>query len=65
MAGTEAAGPVVDTSGEVPLIQLTLWLCAYCIAGVGGECHSPGCALWMNRAPDLPITQHLHAGGTS
>lgn len=33
-------------------------LCDLCIAGKGGECHTPGCALWINRAPDLRIDTH-------
>jgi hypothetical protein len=40
---------------SVPLHQVTLWLCELCLAGAGGECHVPGCALWMNRAPDMPV----------
>lgn len=32
-----------------------LTLCGACLAGEGGVCHTPGCALWMNRAPDVPI----------
>jgi hypothetical protein len=30
-------------------------MCDLCLAGAGGECHVPGCAFWLNRAPDLPI----------
>jgi hypothetical protein len=30
-------------------------LCDACMAGEGGECHTPGCALWLNRAPDIPV----------
>lgn len=30
-------------------------LCGRCRRGMGGECHTPGCALWMNRAPDVPV----------
>lgn len=30
-------------------------LCGRCRKGMGGECHTPGCALWMNRAPDVPV----------
>lgn len=37
------------------LRKVTLTLCEPCIQGAGGECHTPGCALWMNRAPDIPI----------
>jgi hypothetical protein len=34
---------------------VVLSLCGLCLHGAGGECHTPGCALWMNRAPDAPI----------
>lgn len=33
-------------------------LCDACLDGVGGECHVPGCALWMSTAPDVPIRDH-------
>lgn len=39
------------------LVRVTLVLCSRCIAGEGGECHVPGCALWMNRAPDVQIRE--------
>jgi hypothetical protein len=45
----QAAGP------EIPVHLVQLWLCALCLDGEGGECHTPGCALWINRAPDLPL----------
>jgi hypothetical protein len=42
--------------GAEPELRLVaLWLCVRCLTGAGGECHVPGCALWMNRAPDLPV----------
>lgn len=34
---------------------VTVRICPLCMAGAGGECHTPGCALWMNRAPDAPV----------
>lgn len=39
------------TNTKMYLIQL----CDLCVSGAGGECHSPGCAMWINRAPDLPL----------
>ena len=30
-------------------------ICDACLDGAGGECHTPGCILWINRAPDIPI----------
>src|ERR1700761_1096985 len=38
--------------------KVTLWLCDDCLDGAGGECHSAGCTLWINRAPDLSIRHH-------
>ena len=35
------------------LVQM--WLCDLCLDGKGGECHTPGCALFLNRAPDLSL----------
>lgn len=43
---------------EIAYHEVTLRLCAMCLDGKGGECHSPGCALWINRAPDLPLRDH-------
>lgn len=31
--------------------RITLALCADCLDGKGGECHTPGCALWMCKGP--------------
>ncbi len=47
---------VTTAPGEVPLYRLTLLLCEYCVTGAGGMCSSPGCALWIHSAPDVPIT---------
>jgi hypothetical protein len=30
-------------------------LCDACVAGEGGECHTPGCALWCKSAPDVKL----------
>jgi hypothetical protein len=44
------------TAECVTCIQpILLDLCAACREGFGGECHTPGCSLWLNRAPDLPL----------
>lgn len=40
---------------EIPVHLVWLWLCELCLDGKGGECHSPGCALFLNRAPDVGI----------
>lgn len=45
----------MNEDGDV-LRLVALMLCQRCIDGEGGECHTPGCGLYMNRAPDLPLT---------
>lgn len=40
------------------LYTVTLTLCELCLDGAGGECHTPGCALWINRAPDMSLRDH-------
>lgn len=34
-------------------------LCEACLDGVGQECHTPGCALFLHRV-DLPIHPELY-----
>lgn len=38
-------------------IQITI--CEPCLAGIGEECHTPGCALFLHRV-DLPIHPDLY-----
>jgi hypothetical protein len=42
------------------LRTVTVTICERCIAGEGGECHTPGCLLYMNRAPDVPLQLSLY-----
>lgn len=50
--------PVVRRCDGVPL-------CDLCLDGAGGECHTPGCIMWLNRAPDLAIREKIILfGGT-
>lgn len=45
---------------DEPNVRLvTVGLCELCIGGAGGECHTPGCILWLNRAPDLALHAEL------
>jgi hypothetical protein len=44
-----------DPGADGPDALRDVKLCGRCRAGEGGECHTPGCALWMNRAPDVPV----------
>lgn len=48
-----------ESADEVRVYRLEL--CGRCVRGEGGECHTPGCALWMNRAPDVPILSKVTA----
>jgi hypothetical protein len=41
---------------EPTLNRYLVYLCSLCVAGEGGECHTPGCAFYMSSAPDLPLT---------
>ncbi|KKL85207.1 hypothetical protein LCGC14_1957030 [marine sediment metagenome] len=42
-----------------------MYMCEACLDGIGGECHTPGCILWINRAPDLAIRDTIiECGGT-
>lgn len=43
---------------EPRLRRIVVWMCEACIEGEGGECHTPGCVLWINRAPDMGISNH-------
>ncbi len=46
---------------EEPAVHtVMLRLCELCLGGAGGECHVPGCALWLNRAPDMAIHRELY-----
>lgn len=47
--------PAQADEPEIPVRLVHLWLCDLCLDGKGGECHSPGCSLWLNRAPDLSL----------
>lgn len=49
------SAPLPDQSGMPGLNRVTLVLCDLCLSGAGGQCHVPGCALWMNRAPDISL----------
>lgn len=40
---------------EESVREYRIRLCSLCIAGVGGMCRTPGCSLWLCRAPDMPL----------
>ena len=37
-----------------------IWLCEACLNGEGEECHTPCCALFIRRCPDIPIMPELY-----
>jgi hypothetical protein len=51
----QAPGIEVTHDPEIPVRFVQLWLCDLCLDGEGGQCHTPGCALWINRAPDISL----------
>ncbi len=38
-------------------------LCDLCLDAAGGECHVPGCIMFLNRAPDLPLREKVFLFG--
>lgn len=54
---SEQTGPpeVFIEGADEDLYEVTLTLCGQCLNGEGGECHHLGCALWLNRAPDISL----------
>lgn len=42
-----------EKTEAVSLVQLPM--CGPCLNGAGGECHTPGCAMWMMPAPSSPV----------
>lgn len=47
--------PASHPDAEIVLTEVKLTLCSLCLNGMGGQCHVPGCALWMKAAPDVPL----------
>ena len=45
------------------LERVTMTLCARCLDGGGGECHTSGCALRMNDAPDINLRERIEDQG--
>jgi NTP pyrophosphatase (non-canonical NTP hydrolase) len=64
-AGASAARPVREETGGDVLVPVVVSLCDRCLDGEGGECHTPGCALWMNRAPDVAIRSKVELAASA
>jgi hypothetical protein len=41
------------------LKKIEITICQACLDGVGSECHTPGCALWLHKV-DLSIDPNLY-----
>lgn len=55
-AGCGFIAAIADDDPESPaLFTVTLTLCSLCLLGEGGQCHVPGCAMWMKSAADCPL----------
>lgn len=48
------SGQPATTPNDYPVHTVTLRICEPCIDGIGQECHTPGCDLWLH-AVDIPI----------
>lgn len=54
--------PVAAQSPQPQPIKIKvvkLPICQPCLDGIGEECHTAGCALWLHRV-DLPIDPELY-----
>ena len=45
-------------SEDITMRQVIVGLCEACIDGIGEECHTPGCILWLHKV-DIPIGHDL------
>lgn len=50
-----------DKYPPLEIVRGEVTICSACLDGEGGECHTPGCLFWLNRAPDLGIRWKLEA----
>lgn len=63
-AVTMPAGSELMTDDErIAVVEVKVRVCALCLNGAGGECHVPGCAFWMNAAPNADLALLLRQWG--
>lgn len=55
MSTARPTGIEVTHDPEIGVRLVQLYLCDLCLDGAGGQCHTPGCSLWLNRAPDIAL----------
>jgi hypothetical protein len=46
---------MAERKNEPQVLLVEIRLCELCLSGAGGECHVPGCALFLRSAPDLRL----------
>lgn len=55
----------MDQEEQAVAVQsVELVVCDPCLAGAGGECHTPGCAFWMHTAPIGDVLAVIRGGVT-
>lgn len=50
----------MKTIKEPKVITVQMRICESCLEGVGQECHTPGCALFLHNSPGLPIAREMY-----
>lgn len=55
--------PRQSDRAEPTVTVVSIPLCDLCLDGAGGECHVPGCALYMKPAPDVEIRSSVQSFG--
>lgn len=55
----ESLRPSVPPPPEPKVFRVAVSICELCLAGVGGECHVPGCAMFLQDAPDSPLAHEV------
>ena len=49
---------------DVSLKRVEMIICQACLDGVGQECHTPGCAMFLHRI-DLPFPKDVYVEVTA
>jgi hypothetical protein len=51
---------ITDGDEEPAVLLVKIRLCTACLHGVGRECHTPACALWLHNSPGMVIHPELY-----
>ena len=44
---------------DIDVLLIRIRICTACLAGIGQECHTPGCALFLHTV-DLPVSPEVY-----